>query len=120
MKKLLLAAAIIALTCAHAHANPMTLPDEMLGKWCVVMGGARDGEERYVRATEVMSDYCMMLTRTGKHSSRRYPDCVFTNTQRRRSSNNLVGVSEYLVSMDCEIRKGGVSSGTYFFQLIGD
>jgi hypothetical protein len=83
---------------------------------------------------EVINDHCMIVTRTGMQSSRsrRYPDCVFKNTERKavrvkgqmmRGEKHIVDVEyivdEKIVDMECEIRSGGdVASYTKIFKLI--
>jgi len=114
MKKLLLVTVIGVLTCANAHANPMTVPDEMLGTWCPVMGSTHD----YLRAKK-MGHHCLKIAHPGPRNT--YVMligegmCVFTNTERRAivDFEEPYSVSQYTVTMECPDKTTGT------FQLIG-
>ena len=124
MKKLLLATAVIALTRAHAHANPMTIPDGTLGWWCPVpqLGLLTLGPpQTYVRRTKkqvAKSDDCMEIRHTGAHDSYgmygRNGRCIFTNTERKPRVNMEEPYSDsaYIVDMECP------GKSTITFQLI--
>ena len=114
MKKLLLATAVIALTCAHAHANPMTIPVGMLGWWCPVpqLGLLTLGRppQTYVRSTKkqvAKSDDCIEIRHTGPRNSYgmygRNGGCIFTNTERKPRVNmdEPYSDSAYIVDMEC-------------------
>jgi hypothetical protein len=93
MKKLLLATAIVAFTCAHARASPTQLPDAMLGYWCPVPESEQTGHgsTTYVHANRLEEEECIEVTRTGFHGMEY--GCKFGRIDKK--------VGSYIVHMRC-------------------
>jgi hypothetical protein len=97
MKKLLLSAALVALTCAPAFAGTK-LPAEMLGPWCQVPEEQQTGHgsTTYARSTKEQVDKdpaCIQVTRTDYHGME--DGCKF-----RRITTRTNG-EDYIVYMKC-------------------
>ena len=117
MEKLFLTAAALMLTSVSAHARPVQLPDDMLGKWCFFEDPNGDKGVSYFYHADPNDPHgnedCHDIADVQRNKYKIADGPVCTITKVKRLDNATTNKLAYLVQAHC------AQDESSMFQLIG-